>query len=191
MDKMQAQQIAGEVIDLYKNKAGANYSGEAITQLEHACQAAQLAEADGQSNEVILAAFLHDIGHLLDDEPEIEDMGEFGVMDHEVLGAGYLLQRGFSQTIATLVKAHVEAKRYLCAVNKRYYDNLSTASKATLQYQGGPMSKEEVAAFERNPLRNLIIKMRTWDEEAKHPNVPMPDLTIFEAKIEEHLLSQS
>ncbi|HLP49453.1 MAG TPA: HD domain-containing protein [Chitinophagales bacterium] len=187
MDKTQAQQIAGEVIDLYKNKAGANYSGEAITQLEHACQTAQLAEADGQSNEVILAAFLHDIGHLLDDEPETEDMGEFGVMDHEAVGAGYLLQRGFSQTIATLVKAHVEAKRYLCAVNKRYYDNLSTASKATLQYQGGPMNEEEVAAFERNPLRNLIIKMRTWDEEAKHPNVPVPDLNIYKSKILDHL----
>ncbi len=179
--------IAEQIIDLYKKKGGANYSGENITQLEHASQAAQLAEKNGQEEEIILAAFLHDIGHLLDDEPAAENMDGYGVKDHEALGADYLLRLGFSEKIATLVKSHVEAKRYLCAVNTRYYEQLSHASKMTLQFQGGPMKEQEVKAFEQNPLKNLIIKMRTWDEEAKYPNIPIIDLKKMQRMIEHQL----
>lgn len=188
MNSERAEKTAAEIISLFKQKGGANYSGEKITQLEHACQAAQLAEKDGNDDEVILAALLHDVGHLLDDEPEAEDMDGYGVKDHEAIGAEYLLKNGFSEKIATLVKSHVEAKRYLCAVNQHYYDNLSYASKMTLHFQGGPMREDELDAFERNPLKNLIIKMRTWDEEAKRENIPLPDLNVYKAKILKHLL---
>jgi phosphonate degradation associated HDIG domain protein len=187
MHTTHAQKIAAEVIALYKQKGNADYIGEAISQLEHASQAAQLAIKDGSDDEVILAAFLHDIGHLLDDTPETEQMGGYGVQDHEGLGSAYLLQRGFSNKVAMLVNAHVQAKRYLCAVNQRYYQNLSAASKFTLGYQGGPMTNAEVAAFEQNPLKHLIIKMRTWDEEAKHPNIPLLDLDMLQAKIARHI----
>lgn len=183
MEKAEAEKTASEIISLFERKGNSNYSGEKITQLEHACQAAQLAEKDGNDDEVILAAFLHDVGHLLDDAPEAVDMNGFGVKDHEAIGADYLLQRGFSQKVAGLVKSHVEAKRYLCTVNPRYYANLSEASKTTLKYQGGLMSDEELDAFEANPLKNLIIKMRTWDEEAKHEHVALPDLNSYREKI--------
>jgi phosphonate degradation associated HDIG domain protein len=189
MQLQQAQTIADQIITLFNNKGAANYAGEEITQLEHACQAGQLATDDGQPDEIVLAAFLHDIGHLLDDSPDAEDMNGYGVMDHEKVGADHLLQLGFSNTIATLIAAHVSAKRYLCAVNKRYYDNLSTASKATLQFQGGPMSDAEVRVFEANPLWRLIVKMRSWDEEAKHPNIPLPNMEIYRSKIVAHLLA--
>ena len=188
MENLKAEKTANEIIVLFERKGGANYAGEAVTQLEHACQAAQLAEKDGNDDEVILAAFLHDLGHLLDEDEE--EMDGYGVMNHEAVGASWLKERGFSEKLITLVNAHVEAKRYLCAVNKRYYDNLSHASKMTLQFQGGPMGEEEVASFEKNPLKNLIIKMRTWDEEAKHENVPLPDLNFFRSKIVHHLASR-
>ena len=188
MNNEQAEKIADEIISLFETKGGANYSGEAVTQLEHACQTAQLAEEDGNDDDVIIAAFLHDLGHLLDDEQE--EMDGYGVKDHEAIGAEYLKSRGFSDKIITLVKAHVEAKRYLCSVNQRYFDNLSHASKMTLLFQGGPMREEELDVFERNPMKNLIIKMRTWDEEAKDENVPLPDLNLFRTKITNHLMNK-
>lgn len=187
MKKIQAQKIANEIISLFEKKGSANYSGEAVTQLEHACQTAQLAEKDGNDDEVVLAAFLHDLGHLLNDKPDMEEMDGYGVKDHEAIGAEYLKQRGFSQKLITLVNAHVEAKRYLCAINQRYFDNLSHASKMTLAFQGGVMREDELDVFERNPLKNLIIKMRAWDEEAKHENIPLPDLNLFRNKIVKHL----
>ncbi|MBK7149603.1 MAG: HDIG domain-containing protein [Bacteroidetes bacterium] len=188
MNLQSARAISRAVVALYEQKGGANYSGEKVTQLEHASQTAQLAIQDEQTEEVIIAAFLHDIGHLLDDAPEAETMDEFGIKDHEAMGADYLLQHGFSTPLADLVRSHVEAKRYLCAVNKRYYEQLSHASKMTLQHQGGPMNAAEVAAFETKPLKNLIIKMRTWDEEAKHEQIPLIDLTILEEMMTHHLL---
>jgi phosphonate degradation associated HDIG domain protein len=173
-------ETAESIIQLYKEKGKTNYAGEEITQLEHASQAAQLAEKDGTGDEVIVAAFLHDIGHLLDDD----SMDGYGVKNHENLGAEYLLKCGFTEKVVALVRSHVEAKRYLCFANKRYYNNLSSASKATLEFQGGVMSAEEAFCFEKNPLKNLIIKMRTWDEAAKEKNVPLIDFDVFQKRME-------
>ncbi|HWB63731.1 MAG TPA: HD domain-containing protein [Chitinophagales bacterium] len=186
MDHAKAEQIANQVIGVFKEKGGSDYAGEEITQLEHACQAGQLAEKQGFDEEVILAAFLHDLGHLLE-EDGLAHMDGYGVKDHEAVGADYLLKLGFSEKLATLIRSHVAAKRYLCYANKRYYDNLSHASKMTLEFQGGPMSEEEAKAFEANPLKNLIIRMRTWDEEAKVKDVPMPDLNTYRDMMVRHL----
>ena len=186
MKKEEAFKIAEEIIEIFRKKGGEDYAGEEITQLEHACQAAQLAEQNGYDDEVILAAFLHDLGHLLSDDEE-DDMDGFGVKDHEGVGAEYLQQRGFSEKVTTLVKSHVAAKRYLCFANKRYFDNLSEASRMTLAFQGGPMTEAEAKAFEQNPLKNLIIKMRTWDEEAKEIGVPVPDLQVYREMMVRHL----
>ena len=186
MLKEEAQKTAEEIIEIFRLKGGEDYAGEEITQLEHACQAAQLAEQNGYDDEVILAAFLHDLGHLLSEDEE-DDMDGFGVKDHESVGADFLKQRGFSDKVTTLVKSHVAAKRYLCFANKRYYDNLSDASKMTLLYQGGPMTEAEAKAFEENPLKNLIIKMRTWDEEAKVIDVPVPNMQVYSDMIVRHL----
>lgn len=188
MEKTQAEKIADEVIEIFRQKGGNDYAGEEVTQLEHACQAAALAEKQGFDDEVILAAFLHDLGHLLE-EDGVEHMDGYGVKDHEAVGADYLRQRGFSEKMATLIKSHVAAKRYLCYANKRYFDNLSHASKMTLEFQGGPMGEEEAKAFENNPLKNLIIRMRTWDEEAKVTGQPLPDLKVYREKMVKHLCS--
>lgn len=186
MNKLQPQEVANTIIKIYLTKGENNYAGEAISQLEHACQSAQYAEQDGNDDEVILAAFLHDIGHLIADD----GMNGYGVVKHEEKGAEYLYNNGFSDKIILLVKSHVEAKRYLCFASKTYYKQLSEASKITLNFQGGPMSEKEAEAFERHPLKILIIKMRTWDEIAKEINKPLPDLKIYREMIINHFLQK-
>src|SRR6201994_158910 len=99
MTTEQAEKITNEIMDLYKGYGGNEYAGEKVTQLEHMVQAAQLAEAQGFDNETILAAFLHDIGHIAEHENEENGMNGFGIMDHEALGADFLLERGFSEKV--------------------------------------------------------------------------------------------
>ena len=194
MTAEQAQKTTDEIIGLYESYGGAEYAGEKVSQLEHMVQAAQLAEAQGFDEEVILAAFLHDIGHISEAAkedngavPDHQRMGAFGIKDHEELGAEFLRGKGFSKKVARLVESHVEAKRYLTIKDPNYYAQLSEASKKTLEYQGGPMSEEEAAAFEQYPLFDLIIRMRKWDEEAKIENQPLPDLRHYRQMMLHHL----
>jgi phosphonate degradation associated HDIG domain protein len=187
MTAEQAREITDEIMSLYEQYGGEEYAGEKVSQLEHMVQAAQLAEAQGFDEEVILAAFLHDIGHISEAAKGDNEMDGFGIKDHEELGAEFLRGKGFSKKVARLVESHVEAKRYLTLKDPLYYSQLSDASKKTLEYQGGPMTEEEAAAFEQYPLFNLIIRMRKWDEEAKIEHQPMPDLQHYRNMILHHL----
>ncbi len=193
MTAAQAEKITDEIMDLYKGYGGNEYAGEKVTQLEHMAQAAQLAEEQGYDEEVILAAFLHDIGHISEaarggNGSSEHLMGSYGVRDHEELGADFLREKGFSKKVARLVESHVEAKRYLTAKDPSYYAQLSDASKKTLEYQGGPMTEDEAAAFEQYPLFPLIIQMRKWDEEAKIEHKPLPDLQHYRQMMLRHLV---
>ena len=98
---------------------------------------------------------------------------------------------GFSEKICKLIGAHVDAKRYLTYIHPNYYKNLSDASKKTLEYQGGSMSTTEAVQFEADPLFNLYIRMRLWDEAAKGPSVSPMDLGLFKEKIIKHLSKDS
>jgi len=178
------------ILTLYKTYGNENYIGEKVSQVEHMCQCAQLAEAEGYGDEVILAAFFHDIGHLCEHIMDVHYMDDYGVADHERIGAAYLLGKGFSGKIAQLVASHVAAKRYLTFKYPEYLRNLSMASLQTLQFQGGVMSAEEAAAFEADPLFNLYIALRKWDEQAKTENVPLPALEVYAERMKNHLLKQ-
>jgi predicted HD phosphohydrolase len=112
---------------------------------------------------------------------------DIGIVDHEGIGAQFLLARGFSQKIADLVRAHVAAKRYLVATNATYAAQLSPASTATLKHQGGPMSPAEVAAFESDPLFTTKLRMRSWDEMGKEPDMVTPPLTVYRKMMLRHL----
>lgn len=198
MTTEQAEKITNEIMHLYAGYGGAEYAGEKVSQLEHMVQAAQLAEEQGYDEEVVLAAFLHDIGHIAEAASNDNDtisgphrMDAFGIVDHESLGAEFLREKGFSKKIARLVESHVEAKRYLTVKDPAYYDQLSEASKKTLEYQGGPMTPEEAAAFEQYPLFDLIIQMRKWDEQAKIERKPLPDLDHYRQMIFRHLSNNS
>ncbi len=89
--------------------------------------------------------------------------------------------------IIRLVQSHVAAKRYLTYSNPHYYEQLSEASKKTLEYQGGKMSAEEAATFEKDPLFALIIQMRKWDEQAKIEGLPNPELEYYSQLLLKHL----
>jgi phosphonate degradation associated HDIG domain protein len=168
--------VVEEVFSLYDRFGDEDYIGEPVSQLEHMSQAAALAQAEGYDDEVILAAFFHDIGHLCADAEEAGSMDGMGNVDHERLGADYLLERGFSERVANLVQGHVIAKRYLTYKYPEYYNRLSDASKATLEFQGGVMSAEEAADFELNPDAELIVRLRYWDDMAKEIEVPVDNL---------------
>lgn len=167
------------IFGLYEKYGNEDYIGEPVSQIEHMCQLAQLAEKEGFDEEVILAAFFHDIGHLFAHLQETESMGGFGTKRHEQIGADYLRKLGFSENIAKLVENHVQAKRYLTFRYPEYYEKLSEASRQTLVYQGGPMNEEEARAFESDPLFEASLKMRTWDEEAKLEFIPLPPLEKY------------
>jgi phosphonate degradation associated HDIG domain protein len=187
MNKAKAEKITDTIMRFYEQHGGEEYAGEKVTQLEHMVQAAQLAEEQGYDEEVILAAFLHDIGHICEEGHGENEMDGFGIKDHEEIGADFLAKNGFSKKISRLVESHVEAKRYLTYKFPEYCNQLSDASKKTLEYQGGPMSREEAEAFEQYPLFDLIIRMRKWDEQAKIEHKPLPDLTHYRKMIFHHL----
>ncbi len=182
--------IVDEIFALYKKYGGEDYIGEPVSQLEHMSQAADFAKEEGFDDEVILAAFFHDIGHLCADAGEAGSMGGMGNIDHEKLGAEYLLKRGFSARIASLVQGHVIAKRYLTYKYPEYYDKLSPASKVTLEFQGGVMNEDEAAAFEFNPDAKLIIRLRYWDDTAKQLNVPVDNFGHLKTLALSHLNKQ-
>ena len=173
-------QVIDEVFGLYERFGDSDYIGEPVSQIEHMSQAAQLAMAEGFDDEVVLAAFFHDIGHICADSAP--NMGGFGVVSHERLGADYLRRAGFSERMARLVEYHVQAKRYLTLKTPGYYERLSEASRRTLEYQGGVMTEVEAEAFEQDPLCAVSLRMRQWDELAKEMWVPVIDLEILREK---------
>ncbi|WP_277592043.1 phosphonate degradation HD-domain oxygenase [Pseudomonas chlororaphis] len=177
---MRPEQRIAEVFGLYERFGDSDYIGEPVSQIEHMSQAAQLAMAEGFDDEVVLAAFFHDIGHIC--AQGVESMGGFGVAGHERLGADYLRRAGFSERLARLVEYHVQAKRYLTCKEPGYYERLSQASRRTLEYQGGVMSAEEARAFEQDPLCAVSLRLRHWDEQAKELRVPVMDLQVLKDK---------
>ena len=175
------------VMSLFAQHGHEAYIGEPVSQLEHAVQCAQLAAANGADDATILAALLHDIGHLLEhfsNGKMLAQMDGFGLENHDALGAEFIRQIGLGEKVAALAGSHVQAKRYLTAVDAGYYARLSDASRQTLRFQGGPMREDEVAAFEADPLHEAYTRLRLWDEAAKQTDLPLPDnLDIYRQMI--------
>jgi phosphonate degradation associated HDIG domain protein len=182
--------IVEEIMELYEKFGSNEYAGEKISQLEHMLQAAQLAKDGGYDDEIVLAAFLHDIGHICAANYITEDMNGFGVMNHEKIGANFLRKRGFSERVARLVENHVSAKRYLTFKFPEYYEGLSEASKKTLEFQGGRMNYDEAMLFEQDELFNEFIEMRRWDELAKEENLPLQPIDNFKDLMINYLQKQ-
>ena len=176
-----------EIMDLYEKFGDEDYDGEPVSQTSHMIQCAMEAMAEGEDEELILGSFLHDIGHLLKHVEQTEEMGNFGVINHEGIGADYLKEKGFSNRICAMVENHVNAKRYLVAVDENYQSKLSEASLQTLQWQGGPMNENEIILFEQHPFFDDIIKVRLWDEKAKERDAVLLPLSHFKNLIKEYL----
>ena len=182
------EQATQEIFDLLSRRGQEAYFGEPVSQIEHACQSAQLAEKEGFGEEVVIAALLHDIGHLCA-LPNEDEMPGLGIMRHEQVGAVYLRKLGFSEKICRLVEGHVQAKRYLTFTNSQYFERLSDASRQTLAWQGGRMNAEEAEAFESNFLFEMMVKMRRWDEAAKEIAQSLPNLERYRMMCLHHLRS--
>ncbi|MPR32679.1 HDIG domain-containing protein [Cytophagaceae bacterium SJW1-29] len=179
-----------EIQSLFDQHGREPYYGEDVSQFEHAAQAAELAVRDGYDEEVQIAAFLHDIGHMLPTDDPAELMDDYGRRDHEGVAADWLRRRGFSDKVGILIENHVNAKRYLTWKNPAYFAALSEASIQTLAFQGGPMETAEAEEFEKNPYFDLIIRMRRWDEAAKLQDYPTPDLDHYLELIKSYLQTQ-
>ena len=175
-----------QILRVYEAHGDSDYIGEAVSSVEHALQAAALAAAAKQPDAVVAGALLHDVGHLLGlQEPaKYERMGSCGVMAHEGIGAAFLERHGMPRLTCAIVRGHVSAKRYLTFKDPLYYGRLSEASKTTLGFQGGPMSDEEAAAFEAEPLKETILAMRRWDEAAKVPGLDAGTLDSYRGMLE-------
>lgn len=183
----QASAVTSEIMQLFEQYGNNGYDGEPVTQTSHMVQCAMLAIKKGADNELILGAFLHDIGHLLGHQQRAQDMGGFGAVNHEGIGAQYLKRKGFGDRICAVVDKHVAAKRYLVATDENYAAKLSPASQETLRWQGGAMSKEEAATFSQHPYFKDIIQVRLWDEGAKDYNAVLLPLSTFEEMMNDYL----
>lgn len=187
--KKNPAEVTEEIFALLQRRGHEDYFGEPVSQIEHAFQCAELAEKEGYGEEVILAALLHDMGHICA-LPGEEEMPGLGILRHEQVGAFYLRKCGFSEKICRLVEGHVQAKRYLTFKDSQYYEHLSEASRQTLKIQGGRMDAEEAATFEANFLFELMIKMRLWDEAGKEVGKPLPDMGRYREMCLRHLQSE-
>ena len=169
--------IVDFLADIFARRGGEEYLGEPVTMAQHMLQAAYVAEQAGQSEEVIVAALLHDIGHFT------SEFGTYSPDDtedrhHEDAG-GDVLAPFFPSRVVDCVRHHVAAKRYLCATRPEYFNKLSPASVHTLSLQGGPMQAHEVTAFERNTHLKDIIKVRVYDEAGKYAGMSTPTFAHY------------
>lgn len=157
------------------------YTGEPVSHLEHALQTATLAQRAGAPEPLVVAALLHDIGHLL--HGQAGTPSALGVDDAHEARARQVLALHFGPEVHEPVGLHVAAKRRLCQ-SDNYLRLLSEDSLRSLALQGGPMSLSEAAAFDRLPHGQVAVRLRVWDDAAKRPGLPTPDLDTFWALVQ-------
>ena len=177
-----ADNIVDFLASIFERRGAEEYLGEPVTIGEHMLQGATIAERNGQSDEIIVGALLHDIGHFT------SEFGTFSMEDtedrhHEDAGAE-VLEKFFPTVVTDCCRYHVAAKRYLCATKPSYFERLSEASVHSLNLQGGPMNAEEVAAFESNPNFEAIIAVRYLDEAGKVAGMQTPDFRHFAPRVQ-------
>lgn len=177
--------VVDELEPIYGERAHRRYGLAAINQLMHAVQSGALARAADLPPTLVVAALLHDIGHM------VHTLGEHpaatGIDDrHEDMGARWLA-RHFGPAVTEPVRLHVAAKRYLCATEPGYFASLSFDSVESLELQGGPMTDTETADFERQRYWRDAVALRRIDEQAKDPNGPLPPFAEFRKDIEQAL----
>jgi phosphonate degradation associated HDIG domain protein len=167
--ELSAATIVPFITDIFERRGADAYLGEPVTLSEHMLQGAWLAEQEGASDELVVAALLHDIGHFT------SAFGTYTPDDHDDRHhdeAGAAVLEPFVPPLVTAcVRLHVAAKRFLCATDSSYFSRLSPASVHTLSLQGGPMQDEEIAHFRAEPFHKDAVRVRRWDEAAKVPGM--------------------
>lgn len=173
------QSVADKLYHLF-NEYGNELYGEGCTQTSHAVQGGLLAQEKGLDDELVVAAFLHDIGHLypLSLDESHEKMGSYGIQAHDKWGEQFLREHGFAERIIVPVSNHADTKRYLCTTRPKYFAELSPASVETMKYQGGLMNDAEVKQFEQTPFYEESITVRYLDDEGKIAHFDFSDTTL-------------
>jgi phosphonate degradation associated HDIG domain protein len=180
--------IAAEIFAIYSARGAGAYFGERVSTAEHSLQTAWFAHSEAAPGPLIIAALLHDIGHLVEDVPDrLADWTSDA--RHEEVGAHWLA-RHFAAQISEPVRLHVPAKRYLCATDAQYFARLSPASVHTLKLQGGPMSPSEVARFESERYFSDAVRVRRWDDQGKVMGLKTPLFDEYVSLLEQHEIAR-
>ena len=169
-----------DIDTLFARHGATMYSGEPVTQLEHALQTAQLAEQAGADDELVTAALLHDLGHLLNDQGESPTLR--GIDDLHQFFALPFLRGVFGERLLCAIKWHVDAKRYLCATRPAYWAGLSEDSKRSLELQGGVFTGDEATRFIAQIHAPDAVQLRQWDDQAKAVAKATPPLSHYLAR---------
>lgn len=188
MSDIGSAELVDRILGVLQDGGAAAYFGEPVTQLDHALQTAALAEGARASDALVVAALLHDIGHLL--AARANDPAADGADPrHEAIGDRWLREH-FGPAVTEPIRLHVAAKRYLCAIEPGYAAALSNASQESLALQGGPMSDDELREFGRTPWADDAAALRRWDDAAKVPGLGVPGLSHYRSRIDRLLEPQ-
>jgi phosphonate degradation associated HDIG domain protein len=166
-----------DIEKLFRDRGHIAYSGEGVTQLEHALQSAELAEREGAGEALVTAALLHDLGHLLNLQGDTPT--ERGIDDQHQYFAIPFIRGLFPPDVIEPIRLHVDAKRALCALEPEYYEALSEDSKRSLTLQGGVFSRGEAEAFAAKPYGRDAMRLRRWDDQAKAAGAATPALPHY------------
>lgn len=166
-----------DIETVFARRGAEQYSGEPVTQLEHALQTAQLAEQAGADDELVTAALLHDLGHLLNEQGRTPSLR--GIDDLHQYYALPFLRGLFGERVLKVIQGHVDAKRYLCATRPEYWASLSDDFKRSLLLQGGIFSAGQAQAFIAGPHAQEAVKLRLWDDRAKASGKETPALLHY------------
>ena len=173
----QKEEKALLLLDLINNE-GQHCFEENVTQYAHAVQSAYRARHAGAPPALVVAALLHDVGHLLSDHDA--EAAHYNAEDHfhENLGADVLAAH-FPPVVAACIRLHVRAKRYLVTTEIGYYDHLSEASQESFRLQGGYMSEQEILDFEAEAFYREALELRKWDDTAKVQDMKVPEANEY------------
>ena len=175
--------IVDSIFETFRRSGDDVYLGEDVSLTEHMLQTALAAEQDEAPAELVAAAVLHDFGHMVHELDE--DCAAEGIdSQHEEVGAGFL-ERHFPPAVTEPIRLHVASKRYLCAVDPAYLAQLSPASRQSLDLQGGPFSSAAGDRVRGRPLTGeAAVRLRRYDDYAKIPGLPTPDLEHYRPALE-------
>lgn len=175
-------ELVDEIFRVFREYGAEQYLGEKVSMTEHMLQSAYAAEQDDAPPHLVAAALLHDYGHFIHEfEP---DAAEHGIdTRHEEVAHAFLAEH-FGPEVAEPIRMHVAAKRYLCATDPSYLDELSPASVHSLHLQGGPFASPEVAAFEASPYAGDAVRLRRYDDVGKVEGLETPGLEHYRPVLE-------